>query len=280
MPGGDADCIAFLQWALPRCELAWPGFRKVRRQVCKRLNRRLGKLGLADLAAYRARLEADPAEWRAFDDCCHITISRFFRDRQVFETLRRQVLPEIAARARREGRAARAWSAGCASGEEPYTLRIIWDLEVAPSRPGAALALTATDIDDVMLERARAGCFAAGSLRELPPALTAAAFARKNGLFCVKPAHREGIAFVKQDLRSEAPPGRFDLVLCRHVAFTYFAPALQRAVLARLTEPLRPGGYLVIGSHERLPDGGPGLIPLAEAPLIHRKPPAPCAPAR
>ena len=83
----DTDCIAFLQWALPRLDLHWPGYRKVRRQVCRRIARRVTDLQLQDLAAYRQRLEADPAEWQALDDCCYITISRFFRDGRVFEAL-------------------------------------------------------------------------------------------------------------------------------------------------------------------------------------------------
>jgi chemotaxis protein methyltransferase CheR len=77
----NRDCTIFLQWALLQRHLRWPGFRKVHRHVCKRLKRRIHELGLDDLAAYRRRLEAEPAEWRAFDECCHITISRFFRDR-------------------------------------------------------------------------------------------------------------------------------------------------------------------------------------------------------
>jgi chemotaxis protein methyltransferase CheR len=93
----DTDCTAVLQWALPHIELCWPGFRKVRRQVCKRLTRRMHDLGLDDFAAYRARLETDPTEWRVFDEFCHITISRFFRDRGIFEVLRTRVLPDAAA---------------------------------------------------------------------------------------------------------------------------------------------------------------------------------------
>ena len=132
----EADCIAFLQWALPQIELRWPGFRKVRRQVCKRLRSRMSELRIAGFAEYRARLEADPAEWHVLDECCHITISRFFRDRGVFEVVRSRVLPDIAARAKRKGRTAQIWSAGCASNEEPYTLKILWDNEVARSYPG------------------------------------------------------------------------------------------------------------------------------------------------
>lgn len=268
----DADCTAFLQWALPQVELRWPGFRRVRRQVCRRLKARLRELGLDGFAAYSARLEADPSEWRVLDQACRITISRFFRDRGVFEVLRRQVLPEIAETARRERRGARAWSAGCASGEEPYTLKILWDLEIAPAVPGVPLSIVASDVDEVMLERARRGGFEASSLRELPPDLVDQAFDRIGPLYCVKPGHRQGVEFVAQDLRAEAPEGPFDLILCRNLAFTYFAEPLQRRVLAALVERLRPHGWLAIGTHERLPGDTPDLTPLAHAPqLLQRR---------
>jgi chemotaxis protein methyltransferase CheR len=158
-PVDDRDCTGFIQWALAQRDFRWTGFRKVRRQVCKRLNRRIGELGLADFAAYRRRLEADPAEWTAFDNCCVVTISRFYRDWSVYETLRERVLPEIAARAVREGRMARIWSAGCASGEEPYTLKVIWDYDVARSFPDPSLSIVAIDVDERVLARARRGGF-------------------------------------------------------------------------------------------------------------------------
>jgi len=267
----DTDCTAFLQWALPLRNLRWPGFRKVRRQVCKRLKRRMEELGLAGFAAYRARLESDPTEWRVFDECCHITISRFFRDQGVFEALRQRVLPDIAARVRREGRAARIWSAGCASGEEPYTLKILWDLEVANAYPGIPLSIVATDVDEAMLRRARSACFEATSLHELPPYLIEQAFDQVGSLFCVRPQHRDGITLLYQDLRSEAPTLAFDLILCRYVAFTYFTLPLQQQVLARLVHQLLPNGYFVIGTHEQLPDDGIALMPLAGVPQIFTK---------
>lgn len=267
----ETDCTAFLQWALPKAGLRWPGFRKVRRQVCKRLKRRMRDLGLEDFSAYRARLEADPAEWAVFDDCCHITISRFFRDKGVFEVVRTRVLPDIAARAKQERRNARVWSAGCAAGEEPYTLKILWDLEVASSFPGVALSIIATDVDDTMLARAREACFEATSLHDLPPHLVEKAFDRVGPLFCVRQQHREAIDFQIQDLRSEAPTPLFDLILCRYVAFTYFAPPLQDQVLVRIVDRLLPNGYLVIGTHERLPGSGTALMPLAGAPQAFQK---------
>lgn len=132
-PVNDTDCTAFLQWALPRIDLRWPSFRQVRKQVCKPLVRRMHDLQLSGFAAYRARLEIDPTEWQIVDECCHITISRFFRDRGVFEFLRSRVLPEIASRAQQEARNACIWSAGCASGEEPHTLRTLWDIPASPT---------------------------------------------------------------------------------------------------------------------------------------------------
>jgi len=267
----DTDCTAFLQWALPRIDLRWPGFRKVRRQVCKRVRRRMGELGLDGFGAYRARLETDAAEWRIFDECCHITISRFFRDRGIFEALRTRILPELAARAEKEGRSVAAWSAGCAAGEEPYTLKILWDLEIASSAPGVRLTILATDVDQDMLARAQRGCFEPTSLHELPQSLIAQAFDPVGPLFCVKLQHREGIEFFDQDLRSQTPAGLFDLILCRYVAFTYFAAPLQRTVLASMMERLRPQGYLVLGTHERLPGDVPELAAVAGAPQIFQK---------
>lgn len=267
----DKDCTALLQWALPQVELRWPGFRKVRNQVCKRLRARMRDLGLDNYSAYRARLEADPSEWQIFDECCHITISRFFRDRGIFEVVRRVVLPDVAARAKREGRAAEVWSAGCASGEEPYTVKILWDIEIARVYPGVSLAIVATDVDDAMLARAREGCFEATSLHELQPPLIEQAFDRIGMRYCIKPEHRADIEFLDQDLRTEMPSRVFDLILCRYVAFTYFSEPLQRKVLAGMVERLRPLGYLVIGTHERLPDDFPELRALLGAPQIFQK---------
>jgi chemotaxis protein methyltransferase CheR len=267
----ERDCTAFLQWALPQCDLRWPGFRKVRRQVCKRLKRRILELGLDDLAAYRRRLEVGPAEWRAFDECCHITISRFFRDIGVFEVLRKRVLPDTATRIAHERRAARIWSAGCGSGEEPYTSKIIWDREIARAVPGTSVSIVATDVDETILGRARRGCFEPTSLRELPPQLLEEAFERVGPLYCVKPQHREGIEFLHQDVRSDAPARLFDLILCRYVAFTYFAGPLQQRVLLRIVDRLAPHGYLAIGTHEQWPSIEPALQSLTGAPQIFRQ---------
>jgi chemotaxis protein methyltransferase CheR len=266
----DSDCTVFLQWALPRLDLRWPGFCKVRRQVCKRIKRRMRDLGIEGFAGYRERLEADAEEWRLLDECCHITISRFFRDKGVFEALQSRVLPEIAKRAERERRKARCWSAGCASGEEPYSVGVLWDLEIAMAFPSVDMAIVATDVDETALERAREGCYEPTSLREVPPVLVAQAFDFIGGWLCVRAQHRKQVGFLRQDLRSQAPPGPFDLALCRNVAFTYFTEPLQRLALGRIRDELLPGGYLVVGAHEHLPEEIGGFVPIADEPQILR----------
>lgn len=251
----DTDCVDFLRWALPRLNLRWPGFRRVRAQVCKRIDRRIHVLGLNGCAGYVAYLKDHSSEWAILDALCVISISRFYRDRAVFDCLGQTVLPQLA---NHEGaRQIRCWSAGCASGEEPYTLSLIWDLRVRPRFPLASLAIVATDVDEHLLKRARAGCYPKSALRELPPEWIERAFGRIDNCYCLRDRWRTCVEFRWQDLRVEQPSGDFDLVLCRNLAFTYFNEQLQAATLAILAERLRAEGVLVIGRRESLPPGGP-----------------------
>src|SRR5918999_3370615 len=110
----DVDCVSLLQWALPRLGLRWEGFRRPRRQVCRRIQTRIRELGLDGVAAYRTYLEAGPDEWPVLERLCRVTISRFYRDRGVWDVLRAELEPR------------RIWSAGCASGEEAYTAALVW----------------------------------------------------------------------------------------------------------------------------------------------------------
>lgn len=268
----DTVCVEFLQAVLPKLGLRWPGFRKVRRQVCKRVGRRLRALGLDDADAYHAYLDAHPAEWDALDAMCRITISRFYRDRGVFDRLRKTLLPDQARRAtERSDTALRCWSAGCASGEEAYTLRILWLLDLHPRFPHLDLHITATDAGAPMLERARRGCYPKGSLKELPQAWIDATFSRSDDDYCIRAAYREGIDWREQDIRRATPDGPFNLILCRYLVFTYFDEPLQRACLARMADRLRPHGLLILGKHESLPDGTTGFTALDEHHRIYQR---------
>lgn len=267
----DDDCIEFLQTALPRLGLHWPGFRKVRGLVRKRLGRRLRELRIPDLRAYLPYLENHREEWDRLDEFCRIPISRFYRDRAVFEQLEHEVLPALARAAAAQGRNELAcWSACCASGEEPYTLALLWRLRANRRFPRLQMHIVATDIDAHLLERARSGCYRSSSLKALPQDLLAAGFIRRETLFCVGGELR-AIEFLQQDIRQAVPDANFDLVLCRNAVLTYLAPRLQRQVAERVISRLRPGGALVIGMHESLPDELNEITPWPGARAIYRK---------
>jgi chemotaxis protein methyltransferase CheR len=130
---------------------------------------------------------------------------------------------------------------------------MVWGQRIQPQYPHIRLAIVATDVDEHLLERARAACYAKSSLRELPAAWIASAFDRRNDLYCLRDGWKGSVAFCRQDIRREQPPGLFDLILCRNVAFTYFSDPVQRKVCDRIAERLRADGLLVIGRHESLP---------------------------
>ena len=262
----DRECIEFLKWALPRMRMRWPGFRKVRGQVCKRISRRIATLDLPGVAAYRSHLESNTGEWKALVLLCRVTISRFYRDRGVFDHISKVVLPRLAERVKSD---VRCWSAGCASAEEAYTMQIIWELRAAPSMIGKNLLVLGTDFDPIMLERASKAEYHASALKDLPPDLTEQAFEQSGDIYALRARFKENVCFEKGDIRDSMPEGPFDIVLCRNLVFTYFEEALQREILLELLARLRLGGVLVTGTHESLPAGDFGLT--TEAPSIYER---------
>ena len=254
----DANCVALLRWAAPRLGLRWAGFVNVRGQVCKRIRRRITELGLNGVAAYRMYLVAKPEEWQELARACVVTISRFYRDAEVWRALGAEVLPRCAEAALEAGETELAcWSAGCASGEEPYTLALLWDLELAAHYPGLRLRVLGTDLDASVLERARAARYAADTLRELPSGWLARAFEPRGQAFLLREPFRRALEWQQADLRQELPSEPFRLIFCRNLACTYFEAALARKLLTRCAERLVAGGALVIGRSERLPEGTP-----------------------
>lgn len=285
----DGSCIELLRWALPRLGLAWDGFRKPRRQVCKRVARRMRALDVLDAAAYRSVLERDPGEWTVLERLCRVTISRFFRDRGVWWHLRAVALPDLvsgatagegdAASATRPMPVLRAWSAGCGSGEEPYSLSILWRLGLPTLAGHVSLRVTATDSGADVLERARQACYDPGTLREVPAEWRREAFVpappdgREEGrrVLCLRPGFRRDMVLSRQDIRREMPGGPFELVLCRNLVFTYFAADVQRRLLGEILSRLVPSGRLVLGGHERPPSGAWPLVPDGTAEPVWRK---------
>lgn len=271
----DAECVALLQWLLPRLHLRWRGYRRVRKQVCKRFQRRIAELGLKDVAAYRGYLRQRPEELLVARYLCRVSISRFNRDREVFRFLADQVFPTLAASTRGAGGTRlRAWSAGCASGEEPYTLALLWQLVVAPCVPGMDLRILATDIDEALLKRARRACYARGTLKDLPTDWLARAFEAGEEGYRLRPPIKRHVRLERHDLLTGAPDGPFDLVLCRNLAFTYFDTTSQVGAATIIERSLRPGGALVLGQHEQLPEKAPGFEVWSVPHRIYRRPAA------
>lgn len=140
----DEACICFLQWALPQLHMRWPGFRKVHGQVCKRLALRLEELQLADLKKYRMYLQDNPLEWHLLDAMCRITISRFYRDKEIYNFLNFHVFPELIENARQQvNKILSCWCIGAASGEEPYSLSLLWEFS-GLTKQGTDLKILAT----------------------------------------------------------------------------------------------------------------------------------------
>jgi chemotaxis protein methyltransferase CheR len=142
---------------------------------------------------------------------------------------------------------------------------------VQPAVPAAGISILGTDAEPTMIERAEAACYGAGSLKDLPPEWRARAFDRDDAVFRLRPELKQGVVFRLQDIREKQPDGPFDLILCRNLVFTYFEEGLQAAILDRIDRRLRDGGFLMIGSHERLPDGAPGYARLEGTRPVYRK---------
>ncbi|ATJ84089.1 CheR family methyltransferase [Halomonas beimenensis] len=268
----DRDCVDLLQWALPRLHMRWRGFRKVHHQVCRKVQQRMDALGIEDVGQYRRYLDAHPREWQVLDGFLPITISRFWRDRRVFELLECRFLPELARRAQEEGvPALTLWSLGCGAGEEPYTFSILWRERLQPRFPGLGLTILASDVEAHQLARADQACYPASALKDLPRSLRSVAFERRDADYCLKREYRQAVELERRDIRGDFPARRFHLIACRYLAFTYFDRDLQHDIACRLHRALLPRGLLVLGEGETLPEGVTGFEPADERVPIYRR---------
>jgi chemotaxis protein methyltransferase CheR len=217
-------------------------------------------------------LQTNPEERAYLEAMFRIPIPRFYRDRDVFEAITTTVLPTLSESAVRAGIGSiGCWSAGCASGEEPYTLLLIWHFLLARNWPDLDLRIVATDVDDVMISRARVGCYTSSSVKDLPPIWIARAFEQADGLFCRGSSFRDRVDFRLQDITRAVPDEVFEVVLCRNLAFTYFDEKHQRLALATILDHLGRGGFLVIGKHETLPPGSDRLVQMTPRLPIYKR---------
>lgn len=156
-------------------------------------------------------------------------------------------------------------------GEEAYSLVLIWHERLAGNYPHLDIEVTGTDIDETVLARARRACYAYSSLKALPQAWLHSSFKQQNDEYCLDPILRGKVQFVPGDIRDRSPMGPFHIVFCRNLAFTYFDKALQLEILEYLRGCLLPGGALVTGGHESLPEEQAGFETWPECRAIYRK---------
>jgi chemotaxis protein methyltransferase CheR len=220
--------------------------------IRRRIAVRMRACGVHTYDDYRALLSRLPAEYERLRDTLTINVTRFYRNADTWNLLRRTVLPALFDRPRVD---VRVWSAGCASGEEPYTLAMLAaDLLDRAGRSGelSRLAIDATDIDRASLDRARAASYRIEGLTELPPELMRAHFEAAGDQQRVTDRVRRRVQVRPHDLSREAPPrSDYDLILCRNVVI-YFDRPMQERLFEAFTDALLPGGYLVLGKVETL----------------------------
>lgn len=213
-------------------------------QMTRLLTTLLTKAGVRDLQEYVRVLKRDVGEVRAFKNAITINVSEFFRDKHPFEVLQGTILPMFFD----ERSTIQVWSAGCAGGEEPYSLAIL--LEENKLRLPRCRIL-ATDIDEEALANAEAGVYHESALRNLSPNLIERFFERNGKQFKIGSKLAGKVKFARHNLLDPIGEQKFDLILCRNVVI-YFAPEYKTRIYENLVRALRPGGVLFIGSTETL----------------------------
>jgi two-component system CheB/CheR fusion protein len=232
-------------------------FRDHRRDILvKGVRRRVAATGAADLEAYHQILEREPGEIERLVEALVQPVSSFFRERDVFDALANAVLPEQRLRAR--GAAVRVWAAGVATGEEAWSLAML----LAVSRqvtPGQMLELLATDVDERSLAAARLGRYPARAAADVPSGLRARYLRSQGPEVVVADELRDLVTFARHDLMGttlapvEAVVASFQVIVLRNVLL-YFDPRLRQKTFERLAAVIKPGGALVLGGFESIPE--------------------------
>ncbi len=217
--------------------------------VKSRLLKRMRAIGIRSFGEYLARVDGDPAEKYQMVDLLTTNKTSFFREDAHFDFLKTRVLPGLG------GGRLRVWSAGCSSGEEPYTIAMVLR-EYYAQGPQPDARILATDLSKRVLARAEAGTYDEEVLREVPAQLASKYFdcveTRKPRRYSARQALRSLITFAPLNLMEDWPmKGPFDVIFCRNVMI-YFDKATQERLVNRFYGLLKPGGYLFSGHSESL----------------------------
>ncbi|MDN5696943.1 MAG: hypothetical protein L0G70_03080 [Rubrobacter sp.] len=217
--------------------------------IRRRLARRLAATGTNSLREYRRYLDENSAEYGNLVNAFLIKVTEFFRDPEQFEYLREEVLPEVIQRARDGGQQLRVWSAGCATGEEAYSLAILISEALGHEAGNFNVRIFATDLDASAVNFARRGVYPPSALSGLTNEQILSHFDEEDGHYRVKKSIRSMIVFGEHDLVQRSPFPQLDLVVSRNVLI-YFTNVLQRRTLQLFAYSLKDGGYLMLGKAE------------------------------
>jgi chemotaxis protein methyltransferase CheR len=237
---------------LDRLSLSWRGYAKVRKGVKKRIHRHMQELGLMTIDDY-LRAMTDPEILKIVEKMISVSISRFFRDRNLWSSLEEEILPEIIA-----GHSEKidVWSAGCALGQEAYSLAMKWEMLKRSNSSLPELRILATDINPDYVGKATAGVYRSSSLKGLSDEIKSAYFCTCKDWENYRTADhlKKYITWKVHDLMRELPPeGRFQIIFLRNSLITYYRRESISSVFLNILDSLDDAGFFIIGSHERLP---------------------------
>jgi two-component system CheB/CheR fusion protein len=221
-----------------------------RASLSRRVEKRIQDVGADGYLSYLDHLEVDPEEFTQLFNTILLNVTSFFRDPPAWEYLGAQVLPKLAA-SKADDEPVRIWSAGCASGEEAYTLAMVVAEALGPEAVRDRVKIYATDVDEEALAQARQARYTASQVDGVPPELLERYFERSGDGYVFSKELRRSVIFGRHDLIQDAPISRIDLLVCRNTLM-YLNSETQSRVLARFSFALREGGYLMLGKAEML----------------------------
>lgn len=219
-----------------------------RATVLRRLERRLQVRAVPDIPSYASLLKTDTAETSALLKDMLIGVTNFFRDREAFEALERDVLPALFAD-KPANEQIRAWSAACATGEEAYSLAMLLNEHAALQGKSHTVQVFATDIDDQAISRARTGVYPDSIVTDVPPSRMREFFSKDGSNYRVKKSLRDNVLFASHNLLRDPPFSKLDLISCRNLLI-YLNREIQEHVLQMFHFALNPGGFLFLGNSE------------------------------
>ena len=265
----DADSVVELILERIREERHFD-FRNYKRATLKRrIERRMADRRCKSTAEYLALLEREPAEFGTLITSLLIKVTGFFRDREMWDALAAKVIPQILAQ-KRPGEEIRVWCAGCATGEEAFSVALLLAEAIGPAFHNREVKIFGTDVDESALSFARHGVYSREQVENVSPRMLKAWFVEESGGWMVRKEIRRAVVFGVNNLVSDAPISRLDLLLCRNV-FIYLDAQLQKRVLTRFHYALRSHGLLVLGKSELIPFAASIFEPVDLQRRIYRK---------